>query len=110
VINSIKAEVFSSLVWSLQVYVCQGGKTSAMILEKLLFLPSIWEGIYGHFQTIWSPLFYSKEDNSQVENIQDSCQSSLEWTSQQIHPRIMTVKLPKTQELHLRLYRPQLTC
>jgi len=29
----------------------------------------------GHFQTILSPLFYSNEDNSQVENIQDNCQS-----------------------------------
>jgi len=42
----------------------------------------------GHFQTILSPLFYSNEDNSQVENIQDNCQSSQEWTSQQIYPKV----------------------
>jgi len=49
-------------------------------------------------------LFYSREDYSQVENIQDSRQSSQEWTS----PRSDCALLRETakQELHLRLYRP----
>ena len=31
---------------------------------------------------------YREKDYSQVENIQDSCQSSQEWTSQQVHPKV----------------------
>jgi len=35
-----------------------------------------------------SPSFYREKDYSQVENIQESCQSSQEWTSQQVHPKV----------------------
>ncbi len=34
-------------------------------------LQLIWEEYYGHFQTIWSPSFYSEEVYSQVEDIQN---------------------------------------
>ncbi len=82
--TSIKAEVLA-VCWS-GGFRCvltqwQGGKTSAMILEK----PSIWERKHGHFQTIRSSSLYSEEDYSQVEDIQNRHQ---EWTSQPIHPKI----------------------
>ena len=67
---------------------CQGGKTSAMTLEKQLFLPSVWEESYCHLQTFWSPSFYSEEVCSQMEDCQNGYKSSQEWTSQQIHPNI----------------------
>ncbi len=59
-----------------------------MILEKQFLLPSIWEVYQGHFQTMWSPSFYSEEVYSQVEDIQNRRESSQEWTSHQIHPKI----------------------
>jgi len=63
VITSIKAV----LVWSLQVCVLtqyHGGKTSVMILEKQLLLPSICKGLYGHFPNNLKSiiLIYNKED------------------------------------------------
>ena len=35
-----------------------------------------------------SPSFYSKKHFSQVDNIQDCCQSAQEWTSRQVHPKV----------------------
>jgi len=73
-------------------------RKDTMILEKQLFLPSIWEGFYGHFHTIRSLIFYSEEDYSKVHNIQDSCQSSHEWMSQQIHPKARPLMRRKTEK------------
>jgi len=73
-------------------------RKDTMILEKQLFLPSIWEGFYGHFHTIRSLIFYSEEDYSKVHNIQDSCQSSHEWMSQQIHPKSQTINAQKNRK------------
>ena len=35
-----------------------------------------------------NPSFYSEKNYSQVENIQDSCQFSQEWKSQQVHHKV----------------------
>ncbi len=78
-------------------------------LKKQLLLPLIWEEWHSHFQTIWSPSFYSEEDYSQVEDIQNRHQSSQEFTSQQIHPKIRPCNAQEkwqiTQELHLQTLR-----
>lgn len=47
----------------------------------------------------------------QNTHIQNNCQSTLEWTSQQTHPPRSdwcSEKLQKSQKIHLRLSRPQL--
>uniref|UniRef100_A0A669EWL8 Ecotropic viral integration site 5 like n=1 Tax=Oreochromis niloticus TaxID=8128 RepID=A0A669EWL8_ORENI len=54
--------------------------------------------------------FYSEKDYSQMESIYESGQSSLEWTSQQIHFKVRPCNAQtnyKKPELHLRLYRPR---
>jgi len=80
----------SLLVWGLYVCVltqCQGGKTSPMVLEKQLLLPSMLEKGYTAIPKQFVSSFYNKEDYSQVENIQDSCQSSQSWRCQKIPPQ-----------------------
>ena len=57
------------------------------------------EGLQGHFQTIWSPLFISEKDYSQVENIQDGCQSSeeVDVAANSAHCAMLWEKLQKTK-------------
>jgi len=69
------------------------------------------------FQNNLKSIIYSEEEHSQVENIQNTHQSSHEWTSQRGHPNKFTprsdheiLRLQTAQKLHLRIYRPQLTC
>jgi len=55
------------------------------------------------------------KDYSQVENIQDSCQSFPGVDASASSPQGQTVQCSeklqkKKQQLHLRLYRPQLAC
>jgi len=74
-----------------------------MILEEQLYLPIyLGRDIQAFSKTNWRPSFYSKEDYSQVENIQTVAKSSQGWMSNS--PQGQTVhcseKLQNTQELH----------
>jgi len=50
--------------------------------EAIIAALNLGRVIWPFFKQFISPSFYSKEDYSQVENIQDSCQCSQEWTCQ----------------------------
>jgi len=68
-----------------------------MVLEKHLLLPSMLEKGYTAIPKQFVSSFYSWEDYSQVENIQDSCQSSgLEVPENSPQDRAM-LKLQNTQ-------------
>jgi len=43
---------------------------------------------YKAISKLFGVHYSAEKEYSQVENIQDSCQSSQEWTSQQAHPKV----------------------
>ena len=49
---------------------CQGGKTSAIILREAIFAAHQCGNVLKvHFETIWSPSFYSEKDYSHVGSV-----------------------------------------
>lgn len=88
--TTIKVEVLAvaGLKQSCVLTRCQEGNSEQWCKRSNSCCPSICEGLWGHFQTVLSPSFYSKKEYSQVENIEHSCQFSQEWTSQQIRPNV----------------------
>ena len=86
----MKVEVLS-VCWSEHSGVltqCQGGKTSVMILEKQLLLPINLGRVIRPFTNHLESIILQRERLFTSGNIQDSCQSSQEWTSQQVHPKV----------------------
>jgi len=73
-------------------------KTSAMALDKHLLLPINLGKVIRSFisPAIWSPSFYCEKDDSQVENIKNSCQSVFhhgnKFTPRSDHPKLREIE------------------
>ena len=67
-----------------------------MTLEKQLLLPiNLGRVIRPYPNYLESIILERERDYSPVENIEDSCQSTQEWTSQQVHPKVRVCNAQK---------------